>query len=207
MVSTVQVAIQVTAELALFAVHLAFWGAFGITLFALRDRATTTPAAKTPEQPVPTARYSRALIGLHMVAFGVMYFGLFNAVLGNRVPELFRFQRVVGAAVILFGSFMMCWARIYFRSWRFRAKLDAGHELATGGPFAIVRHPIYFGLNMLAIGSALWVPTVFSAVAVVLMILGSDLRGRAEERLLTGAFGDRYREYMRKTKRFVPGAY
>jgi protein-S-isoprenylcysteine O-methyltransferase Ste14 len=39
------------------------------------------------------------------------------------------------------------------------------------------------------------------------MFLGSDLRGRAEERILDEAFGDSYRDYCRRTPRFVPGLY
>jgi protein-S-isoprenylcysteine O-methyltransferase Ste14 len=37
--------------------------------------------------------------------------------------------------------------------------------------------------------------------------VGSDLRGRAEEKLLSKTFGDAYRDYLAKTKRFVPGVY
>jgi protein-S-isoprenylcysteine O-methyltransferase Ste14 len=39
------------------------------------------------------------------------------------------------------------------------------------------------------------------------MVLGSDLRARAEERLLTGTFGETYATYCRRTARFVPGLY
>src|SRR5205814_46357 len=107
--------------------------------------------------------HSRALMALHMTAFGVMYFGVAQAVLPQRVPEWFPGQRVAGTAVIAIGAAMMVWARVYFRSWRFRAKLDRGHELATGGPFRWVRHPIYLGLTLLALGTALWVPTASAA--------------------------------------------
>ena len=53
-----------------------------------------------------------------------------------------------------------------FRSWRFRATLDKGHQLATGGPFSLLRHPIYMGLNLLALGRAIWVPTLTLWIAV-----------------------------------------
>jgi protein-S-isoprenylcysteine O-methyltransferase Ste14 len=96
---------------------------------------------------------------------------------------------------------------VHFRSWRFRATLDRGHQLATGGPFTILRHPIYMALNLLALGSAIWVPTPTLWIAFLLMAVGSDLRGRAEERILQEAFGDSYRDYCRRTKRFVPGLY
>jgi protein-S-isoprenylcysteine O-methyltransferase Ste14 len=136
-----------------------------------------------------------------------MYFGMGNAIIPNRVPHCFPGHRFVGAAIIVAGAALMNWALVYFRSWRFRAKLDAGHQLATGGPFRSMRHPIYMGLNLLAIGSAIWVPTPTLWVAVVLMLIGSDLRARAEERVLLTAFGDAYREYCAGTRRFVPGVY
>lgn len=201
------------ADYAIYGVHAVFWGAFSLTraLVSRRGGAAAPPApspaaAPTVDRP-QTAPYSRALLGLHMVGFAVMYFGLGQAVLGQQVPERFPLQRVAGALTIFAGSAFMCWALLFFRSWRFRAKLEAGHELATGGPFGIVRHPIYLGLNLLAVGTALWVPSRLELLAAVLLLLGSDLRARSEERLLQEGFGDRYRVYMGRTRRFVPGLY
>ncbi len=191
----------------IYGAHVAFWGAFAITraILAGRDRAAgaNAPVAAKTE----TAKFSRALVAFHMLAFGLMYFGLAQAVLPDRVPELFFGQRIAGALVIALGAAMACWALVWFRSWRFRARLDEGHELATGGPFAIVRHPIYLALDLLALGSALWVPTVLTWSACALMAIGSDLRGRAEEKLLAQAFGDAYRDYCKRTSRFVPFIY
>lgn len=197
------------ADYAIYAVHAAFWGAFGLTrVLVSRSGGAAVPGPVAPRVDSPrTAPYSRALLGLHMVGFAVMYFGLGQAVLGQQVPERWPLQRLAGALVILAGAAFMCWALLFFRSWRFRAKLEAGHELATGGPFGIVRHPIYLGLNLLAVGTLLWVPTGIELAAALLLILGSDLRARSEERLLLEGFGDRYRAYMGRTRRFVPGVY
>jgi len=63
------------------------------------------------------------------------------------------------------------------------------------------------GLNLLALGTALWVPTAIVWAAFVLMAIGSDLRARAEEPLLRQAFDSAYREYCARTRRFVPGIY
>jgi protein-S-isoprenylcysteine O-methyltransferase Ste14 len=136
-----------------------------------------------------------------------MYFGIGYAVLGGRVPFWFAGQRIVGAGVIVIGAALVAWAVLHFRSWRFRAALSEGHQLATGGPFGLLRHPIYMGLDLLALGSAIWVPTPVLWIAFVLMAIGSDLRGRAEERILDEAFGDSYRDYCRRTRRFVPYVY
>jgi protein-S-isoprenylcysteine O-methyltransferase Ste14 len=62
-------------------------------------------------------------------------------------------------------------------------------------------------MNLLALGTAVWLPTILTWSAVVLMVIGSDLRGRAEEGVLRAAFGDQYREYCSRTKRFLPGIY
>ena len=66
---------------------------------------------------------------------------------------------------------------------------------------------IYAGLDLLALGSALWIPTTLTILAVPVMALAGELRARAEEPLLERAFGDTYRDYRRRTKRFIPGVY
>jgi protein-S-isoprenylcysteine O-methyltransferase Ste14 len=204
-------------DLQLYGVHGAFWTAFGITLVVLRiiygreGNDVGRPFQGRQSTPVAivarTASHSRALVAFHAVAFGVMYFGIANAVFGRRVPVWFDGQRGAGTFVVAVGVVLMVSALVHFRSWRFRAALDQGHQLATGGPFRLVRHPIYMALNLLALGSAIWVPTAILWVSVVLMVAGSDLRGRAEERILEEAFGDPYRDYCRRTSRFLPYVY
>jgi protein-S-isoprenylcysteine O-methyltransferase Ste14 len=196
-------------DLAIYGVHALYWASFGVTHWILGrlDRAAAAPPDTAKAASAETAPHSRALVAFHAVGFGLLYFGLGNAVIPNRVPHRFPLQWLAGAAVIALGAFLMCWALVWFRSWRFRAKVESGHELATGGPFALVRHPIYMGLNLLGIGSALWVPTATVAVAALLLVVGSDLRARAEETLLSRVFGERYRAYCARTRRFVPGVY
>lgn len=197
-------------DFGIYTMHWVFWGAFGVTrvILRIRDRNHTRAADTTPSsRQATTAPFSRALLAFHGLAFAVMYFGIGNAVIPGRVPIWFPGQRVAGSLVIAGGAALVVSTLVYFRSWRFRATVDEGHQLATGGPFRIVRHPIYLGLNLLALGSALWVPTAIVWAAFGLMAIGSDLRARAEESLLEQAFGPLYREYCARTKRFVPGIY
>jgi len=194
----------------IYAVHNGFWAAFGVTLLIIRalNRNRTVAATEPPvSRQEKTAPFSRALLAFHALAFGLMYFGMGMAVNMGRVPVWFAGQRIAGTVVIAAGAALMVWALIYFRSWRFRAQLDQNHELATGGPFRMLRHPLYMGLNLLALGSAIWVPTPIMWFAFLLMAIGSDLRARAEETLLEQAFGSTYRDYCSRTARFVPGVY
>ena len=194
-------------DLLVYAVHAAFWISFGVTRVFVRTPAER-PAAGTPvADREQTAPFSRTLLTFHMTAFVVMYFGIGNAVLPDRVPTWFVGQGVVGAVVIALGATLLCWTLVVFRSWRFRAKLDRGHQLTTDGPFRVLRHPIYLGLDLLTLGTAIWVPTIVVWIAFALMALGGDLRARSEEALLGRAFGSTYAEYSRRTKRFIPGLY
>jgi len=197
-------------DFGIFIVHWAFWGVFGLTRFIVRrrDRNHTGAADMAPiAQEETSAPFSRAVLAFHGLAFAVMYFGMCNAVIPGHVPAWFPGQRVAGALVIAGGAALTASALVHFRSWRFRATLEKGHQLTTAGPFRFVRHPIYMGLNLLALGTALWVPTAIVWAAFVLMAIGSDLRARSEEALLTRAFGPSYLEYRARTKRFVPGIY
>ena len=197
-------------DFAIYFVHTGFWWSFLIARLILRARERKH---KRPNETVPvatqvfTARFSRAVLAIHALAFGIMYFGIGYAVVPGQVPVWSPWQRVVGSVVIAAGAVLMVWALVSFQSWRFRAKLDADHQLATGGPFRFLRHPIYMALNLLALGSAIWVPTPIVWASFLLMAIGSDLRGRAEESLLVQAFGSQYREYCARTRRFIPGVY
>lgn len=82
----------------------------------------------------------------------------------------------------------------------------AGGRLVTTGIYGWMRHPIYAGWCLGALGGTLltgsWLGTGVSAALMVFY----DLKAREEERLLAERYPE-YRAYTRQTSRFVPGAY
>ena len=137
-----------------------------------------------------------------------MYFGVGQAVAApDRLRLLWPPMPIAGAALILAGAALVAWTMRVFRSWRFQARIDAGHRLSTDGPFAWVRHPIYAALDLLALGTLLWLPTPWTATGLLLMAVMGDVRARGEEKVLQAAFGDAYRRYRARVRRFVPGIY
>ncbi len=75
------------------------------------------------------------------------------------------------------------------------------HELITGGPYALVKHPLYTGVALLVLP---WVGFLFNtwlgaAIGIVLYI-GSRLYAPEEERALSAAFGAAWDEYCKKVK-------
>ena len=199
------------ADYFIYLCHDIFWISFFVMRFFVRRREARKSQPSKPELFVShekSARFSRILVVLHGGGFFVMYGGIATALFGHRsVPYWFPGQRVAGAAIIFAGTVLTCSALFCFRSWRIRAKLDEGHQLTTIGPFRIIRHPIYAGFDLLALGSAVWIPTRIMWLAVIAMTIGGDLRARSEEILLRDVFGSAYREYCSRTKRFLPGLY
>jgi protein-S-isoprenylcysteine O-methyltransferase Ste14 len=78
------------------------------------------------------------------------------------------------------------------------------NALVVTGVYRFIRHPLYASLLCLAWGAALKTaspPSLGLAVATSVFLWDT---GRREERENIGRFGDAYREYMRRTRRFIP---
>ena len=190
--------------------HAAFWGALVIARLAARSQDSRKQGGHVDEPGASTldsAAHSGVLVAGHGLAFAILYAGSGIAVFGKHSVALFPSQPIAALAVIGCGAALCCWALLYLRSWRFRAAVTVGHELATGGPFQFLRHPIYMGLNLLALGSALWIPTPIVWLSFVLVCIGGDLRARSEESLLVRTYGLVYNSYCARARRFVPGVY
>lgn len=92
------------------------------------------------------------------------------------------------------------------RSWRIGTDPQERTDLVTGGPFALVRNPIYSSLIPTLLGLALLVPSPVALGSVVLFTLTTELQVRAvEEPHLLRVHGREYAEYAARVGRFVPG--
>jgi protein-S-isoprenylcysteine O-methyltransferase Ste14 len=182
--------------------HLCFWAPFVVR--GRIDRAT----GRAMEKPaVHKASSPTALVWMHALGVLPTYLGIGIGLVAGAVVALPLAARLSGIAVILGGMWLVIRVLLVFRSWRLRAELAADHELCTDGPFRTIRHPIYVALVLLCAGSFLLVPNASTLVGLLTTVLTGDVRARAEEKLLVGAFGDRYLAYMQRTKRFFPGIY
>ncbi len=185
--------------------HALFYCAFALRVLAAPAAPAGAPRAQGETRDAPRRR---ALVAAHAAGFGLMYFGIGDAVLGRRPSALLLWpQPLLGGAVIALATALVAWSLAVFRSWRLEARIEAGHELCTAGPFGFVRHPIYLATALLNLGSFLWIPTGLVAAGGALSVIAADQRARAEERVLLDAFGDAYRDYAGRVKRFLPGVY
>jgi protein-S-isoprenylcysteine O-methyltransferase Ste14 len=80
-------------------------------------------------------------------------------------------------------------------------------NLVESGPYAIVRHPIYSGLILGALGWALFVHGWLTLVYAAILFAFFDVKSRLEERWLVEKFGEPYLEYRRKVRKLIPWLY
>jgi protein-S-isoprenylcysteine O-methyltransferase Ste14 len=111
-----------------------------------------------------------------------------------------------GLGLILFalGLWFAIWARRHIgRNWGTPMTQKDEPELVTSGPYHLVRHPIYSGILVAGVGTAValsWMWLTAVALAGIYFVYSAIV----EERYLTEQFPDTYRTYKRSTKMLVP---
>lgn len=110
-----------------------------------------------------------------------------------------------GLALVAAGLAFSVWARVHLgRLWSGTVTLKEGHAIVRSGPYAVTRHPIYTGLLLAALGTALAVGRAPAAAGFVLVAVSLVIKSGQEERMLAGHFGEAYEEYRSRTPRLIP---
>ena len=78
------------------------------------------------------------------------------------------------------------------------------HTLVSHGPYRWVRHPLYSSAALIVVALSLVAANWFFFVAGMALLCLLVVRTRTEEANLVARFGDSYRQYMKRTGRFVP---
>jgi len=94
---------------------------------------------------------------------------------------------------------------LFIQGWRELYRASQQSRLATGGLYALVRHPQYSALFIALFGEGVvhW-PTLFSIMVFPVIVLAYVLLARKEEKRVIEEFGDEYRAYRRQVPMFCP---
>ena len=111
----------------------------------------------------------------------------------------------VGATLTAAGLLFAVWARRHLgRNWSAVVTIRQDHQLITSGPYAIVRHPIYAGVLLALVGSALAVGEWRALLALAIALTSFVRKLRLEERWMREHFGDAYEQYCRRVRALIP---
>ncbi|OGN80953.1 MAG: hypothetical protein A2X23_10855 [Chloroflexi bacterium GWC2_73_18] len=159
-----------------------------------------------------TGRARALLRGPVLTVETILFFGacatLWRPVRRQPSGPLRALALVLGTVLYFPGLALVMWGRIalgamFNVSSGFGARLYAGHRLVSGGPFAIVRHPVYLGYLLAAVGGLLLYRT-WTLVLLVAISPALVLRARREEEALAGEFGEAWEAYRRRVPAWLP---
>jgi protein-S-isoprenylcysteine O-methyltransferase Ste14 len=145
-------------------------------------------------------RRARWGIILEAVAFSVLWQGRF----WERSP--LPWQIGLSVVLLLLGA-LLSWTakRALGRQWRLDAGLNTDHELITSGPYHVVRHPIYTSMLCMLLGTGVMVtPWWLISISLLLFLIGTEIRVRIEDQLLSSNFGEGFRTYKQRVRSYVP---
>ena len=112
---------------------------------------------------------------------------------------------VPGLLAVLTGVAFSVWARFMLGSnWSNRVTVKENHTLVHTGPYRIVRHPIYTGILLGMLGSALQRGRISCFAGVLVCGFSFWLKTRVEERFMVQSFGEHYLQYRQKVKALAP---
>ena len=180
-------------QILVIGVFVALWIAWFMP-FVIRRRGIGTK----PEVRAPASRWGMLL---QAISFGFASFHYAGW-------DTFTTPRVIAAFIFEAIAVLLAWTsvRALGKQWRLEAALSADHELIRRGPYAIVRHPIYTSMFCVFIALALMLGSWWTAViGAVIFFIGTEIRVRAEERLLAGRFGTNFDAYRKRVPAYIPG--
>jgi protein-S-isoprenylcysteine O-methyltransferase Ste14 len=163
-----------------------------------------TPFALIKRRSSPAKQIDRrARWGVVIVAIG--YSLLWQGKFWQRQPQ--RWQ--IALAIVFFSlGILLSWAstRALGRQWRIDAGLISDHELIMSGPYRFVRHPIYTSMLcvLLATGFVCVTPLPLFLLAIVVLLIGTEIRVRIEDKLLASQFGEKFQQYQRSVPAYIP---
>ena len=149
---------------------------------------------------VPWSREARIRLVILVLVILLVRLGVFRGHGVTTDPA----RAAVGLVLFALGLGFAIWARVHIgRNWGTPMTQKDEPELVTSGPYRLVRHPIYSGVLVAGIGTAVALSWVWLA-AVVLGGIYFVYSATVEERYLGEQFPNDYPRYKRSTKMLVP---
>lgn len=126
-------------------------------------------------------------------------------VLGKRfVPDIPSIG-VAGFIATLCGLFVSSWSRIALgKYWSDKVILQTEHRLIRNGPYSYMRHPLYSGVLLAVLGTALALGEVRGLLSFAVLLLNYAIKAKREERILAERFGPDFQQHLRSTGFLLP---
>jgi protein-S-isoprenylcysteine O-methyltransferase Ste14 len=183
-----------------FAIVVLSWIAF-VVVFATQGKSSSS---------APQKREKASIFGIILQAAGYAIVWIVHRKFFTPIASMSRSLELavtIFTAALAIVSVWFCGAavRALGKQWSLQARVVAGHQLITRGPYRVVRNPIYTGMLGMLIATSLAVSHWIGLIAALIVFgLGTAIRVHSEEKLLRETFGSDWDDYARKVPAVIP---
>ena len=173
-------------------------------LFGMYWLVSSLKRKKTKQRETWPQRFGYLLplaLGVYLLFQGAAHYGW----LGQRFVGAGSAVEWLGVLLTAVGTAIALWARWHLgANWSGAVTLKEGHQLIRTGPYRAIRHPIYTGILLAILGTAITIGEVRALLAVFILWLSFYVKARREESFLSKEFGPGFLEHKRQTGMFLP---
>lgn len=173
-------------------------------LFALYWLVSALKRKKTKQRETVVQRLGYVLplvVAFYLLSQPGAHFGWLGARFVPRSPAV----EWIGVLLTAAGVGVAFWARWHLgANWSGTVTLKEEHELIRTGPYRAIRHPIYTGILVALLGTAVANGEVRALLAVGVAWISFYIKARREESFLAQEFGTGFAEHLRHTGMFLP---
>lgn len=152
----------------------------------------------------------RGVIGYRVVAFILVvgWVSIGRLLHVSSQSQLWQTTLALGIltdVIVVAGAAFTVWARVTLgRNWSAEVTFKQDHELIESGPYALARHPIYTGLIVMAIGTAINYGRAIGFALLLALCGALWWKAREEERIMSSHFPEAYAKYRSRVHAIVP---
>jgi protein-S-isoprenylcysteine O-methyltransferase Ste14 len=128
--------------------------------------------------------------------------------MGSLLRPLYPHPTALGwtaAGLVIVGLGWTWWARIHLgKLWSAVVAVKSDHAVIRSGPYGLTRHPIYTGILLAVLATAIFRDSPAAFLGFGLIVAGFVIKLRQEERLLIATLGPEYTRYQSEVAALVP---
>jgi len=193
-------------RVAVFVSGVVYWAGVFIQARRIRRRIGHSPNVKPRgcKEKLLWAGWCLVVVGWLAIPFVV---GTGHRVaLFRIIPSLQGVPGFVAGMVMLvtgYAGTLWCYAAMG-NAWRMGVNRTEKNQLVTGGPYRLIRHPIYMLQTVMLLGIVLLLPSPVSFLAVAVHLICALVKSADEEKFLRTVHGSHYADYVSRSGRFLP---
>lgn len=165
---------------------------------------TTTGSAAAHSREFRFYRWIRLLV--LAVVFLLLFWNRTGiSMLGENFLPTSMPAALVGFTAALVGLATAVWARISLgRFWSDKVVVQQDHQLIRTGPYSRMRHPIYSGVLLAVVGTAVLIGEWRGLLAFLLLLINYIIKARKEDQLLSQEFGPAFSDHAGRAGFLLP---